>query len=284
MSDEFNTTNIDEGVNEIIKYGLMTLTLTSTQIQNKNKDGDNNMTIIYFGECENILREKYNLSNNTTLYIKKIDVIQIGMKIPKIEYEVYAKLNSTKLVKLNLSFCENVNIDLYIPSILTESIDKINASSRYYNDHCYPDDSYKDVDVILKDRQNEFIEKNKTLCQENCIFSEYNNNTKKAVCKCEVQSSTSSSFGDIKIDITKLFKNFKNYKNILNISILFCFKVLFSTEDLIKNIGSYIMIIINLIHYIIMIVFCCKNYYKKIKKKIKEIKFGLIHWNFSKKN
>jgi hypothetical protein len=44
------------------------------------------MTSIDLGECEILLRNYYNLTNNKTLYMKKIDRIQEGMKIPKIEY------------------------------------------------------------------------------------------------------------------------------------------------------------------------------------------------------
>ena len=34
---------------------------------------NNNMTTINFEKCETLLRTKYNISNNTLLYIKKID-------------------------------------------------------------------------------------------------------------------------------------------------------------------------------------------------------------------
>ena len=55
------------------------------------------------GECEILLRKYYNLTNNETLYMKKLDIIQEGLKIPKVEYDVYCKLNGTNLIKLNLS-------------------------------------------------------------------------------------------------------------------------------------------------------------------------------------
>ena len=167
-SDKYNTKNIEKNSNEIIKYGLMTVTLTSTEIQNKDKD--KNETIIYFGKCEAILRNKYNISNSTILYIKKIDVIQPRMKIPKIEYDIYSKLNNTNLIKLNLSYCGNITIDLYIPAQLTESIDKLNSSSDYYNDICYADTSENNIDIILKDRQKEFIEKKNALSRKLYIF------------------------------------------------------------------------------------------------------------------
>ena len=54
--------------------------------------------------------------------MKKIDIIQEGMQIPKIEYEVYTKFNSSNLFKLNLSYCDNSKIDISIPIALNGSI------------------------------------------------------------------------------------------------------------------------------------------------------------------
>jgi len=47
--------------------------------------------------------------------MEKIDVKEEGMMIPKIEFNVYYKLNSINLVRLNLSLCYNVKIDISIP-------------------------------------------------------------------------------------------------------------------------------------------------------------------------
>ena len=42
------------------------------------------MTAINLGACEDLLRKEYNISNNEYLYIKKIDVVQEGLQIPKV--------------------------------------------------------------------------------------------------------------------------------------------------------------------------------------------------------
>ena len=131
--------------------------------------------------------------------MRKIDVLQEGMKIPKVEYDVYAKLNGNNLVKLNLTVCQNTKISLSIPVTLTENIDKLNTSSGYYNDLCYTATSKGGTDITLNDRKKEFVEENKTLCQDNCDFSDYDYNTQKAKCSCKVKES-SSSFSDMKIN------------------------------------------------------------------------------------
>ena len=50
------------------------------------------MSTIDLGKCEELLRWENNLTNNETLYIRKIDAILEGKKTPKVEYEVYCKL------------------------------------------------------------------------------------------------------------------------------------------------------------------------------------------------
>ena len=84
--------------------------------------------------------------------MKKNDIIQKGMKISKVKYDVYCKLSGTYLQKLNLSICENNKISLSVPVEITESLDKLNTSSDYFNDICYKSTSDSDTDILLKDR------------------------------------------------------------------------------------------------------------------------------------
>jgi hypothetical protein len=240
------------------------------------------MTSIDLGECEDLLRDYYNITKDEKLYMKKIDVFLEGMKIPKIEYEVYAKLNGTKLEKLNKSICEKTKISLNVPIILTENLDKLNSSSGYYNDICYVSTSDDGTDISLQDRKKEYIQGNKTVCQDGCDFSYYDYNNKKAKCSCKIQES-SSSFANITINKDELYKNFVNFKNIANIQLLKCYHTLFSKVGLIRNIGFYIIIIILIFHFFCMIYFYCNNF-DKIKNKINDIIFALKNIKFLAKN
>ena len=189
------------------------------------------------------------------------------MKIPKIEFDIYTKLNGDKLEKLSLNSCKNNKISLLIPVKDIDNIDKLNSSSRYYTDVCYTAISDSGTDISLKDRKNEYP--SKTVCQDGCDFVGYDSNTKKAKCSCEPKES-SSSFADMEIDKKKLLNNFKNIKNIANFKILKCAKVLFSKISISKNVGFYILIANILFHSIVLILF-----YKKkldfLKNKINEI-------------
>ena len=76
-------------------------------------------------------------------------------------------------MKLDLSYCSNVKVDLSVPIKITENLDKLNTSSGYYTDICYTATSDNGTDITLTDRKNEYIQNNKTVCQENCDFSDY---------------------------------------------------------------------------------------------------------------
>ena len=54
---------------------------------------------------------------------------------------------------------------------INENIDKLNMNSKYFHDICYISTSDYGTDITLKDRGEEYIKKNKTLCQENCNFN-----------------------------------------------------------------------------------------------------------------
>ena len=275
-SEKFNTTNIENGKDEIIETNRMTITLTNIDNQ-KNKNIKNvNTTTINIGVCENLLRKAYNISQDQKIYMKKIDVIQEGMKIPKVEYDLYSKLNGSNLIKLNLSVCQNTKVNISVPIIITESLDKLNTSSGYFNDICYTSTSDNGTDITLKDRKDEFIKGNKAVCQDGCEFSEYDYQNKKAQCSCDVKQS-SNSYADMLIDKEKLFKNFVNIKNIANVHLLKCYKSLFSKNGIKRNIGFYTIIVILVFHLVCLFIFY-KNETNKIEDKIQDIIFGIKNW------
>ena len=116
-----------------------------------------------------ILKSKYNIPLNDSLFILKLEKKEDGLKIPIIEYEVYCLFNNNELKQLNLDKCKNEKIDISIPvNINNDNIDIYNQSSSYYNDLCSITDSKRKVDITINDRQNEFINNNMTLCEDNC--------------------------------------------------------------------------------------------------------------------
>jgi len=272
LSDNFDLSNIEQGEDEIIPIEKMKVTITTTNNQRNNID--KNITTIDLYDCETSLRETYNISDNTTIYMRMIEVKEEGMKIPKVEYDVYSQLSSNKLEKLNLSVCQKDKIIISIPVELNEHIDKLNIKSGYYNDACYKATSDDGTDITLKDRKNEFIDGNKTLCQEDCDFSDYNYTTHKVSCSCQVKVSY-SSVDCMNINKTKLLENLKNIKNIANVKILSCYRTLFILNSFSNNIGNYIISALLIFHIISLFIFFIKKIkliYRKIGKIISDIK------------
>ena len=244
------------------------------------------MTNINLGQCEIELRQFYNLSDDKIIYMKKIDINIPGRKTPKVIFDVYCKLNETNLIKLNLSICQNIRVEISIPIKITENLDKlfldfqqnwftsykkiffwekniiftINISSGYFNDICYAATSEVGTDITLEDRRKDFVEGNKTICQEDCYFSNYDSENLNAKCLCKVKEFESFSTG-MNIDKDNLYSNFVNIKNIINVKIMKCYKVLFNKKGIIKNIAFYIVSFIILFHIITIIIFYINKRY-----------------------
>ena len=275
-SKDYNTTKIEQGEEEIYQEEEFTVTFTSSENQKNNIN--NNMTKIDLGQCEMELRNFYNLSDNKTLFMKKIDINIPGMKIPKVLFDVYCKLDDTNLIKLNLSSCQNSRVEISIPIKITENLDKLNSSSAYYNDICYITTSECGTDISLEDRKKDFVEENKTICQEDCYFSEYDPETHNAKCSCKIKEFELINV-EMKIDKESLYKNFIDINNIANIKIMKCYKVLFNKRGIIKNICFYIVSAIILFHIINIIIFYNNqkySLYDKIKGIISDINNSIL--------
>jgi len=262
-----DTTDSDNGIDRIIEKEKLKITFTTTQNQ-RNKIF-NNMTRVDIGECETKLRKNYSIPDNELLYMKKIDIYQEGIKTLKVEYDVYAKLFGNNLINLNLAVCGKSKITIYIPIAINDNIDKYNSSSGYYNDICYTTTSDDGTDIVLTDRQKEFINKDKVICQEECDFSDYDYDILVAKCSCNVKES-SESFADMKIDKNKLLENFKNIKNIINFEFLKCYNKLFNKKVILNNIGCFILLTIILFHILTIVIFII-NQFSSIINKINKI-------------
>ena len=162
-----------------------------------------------------------------------------------------------------------MKINITIPVVIDENnIFKYNSSNEYYNDICYSYSS-NNTDIILKDRRDEYINNNMSLCENNCKYSNYDYKTKKVLCECFAKIKI-SFISEIEINKDKLLNNFKDIKNLLNLNVVKCYKEVFNKEGLINNIGNYIMSTIIIITFILSILFKIKGYIN-LKKRIDEI-------------
>ena len=262
---EYNLTKIDNGEDEIKDVENIEIILTSTLNQKKS---EKNISMD-LGQCEDALKYIYNISKNSSLYILQIISKEKGMKIPKIEYEIYYPLNNNNLTKLNLSLCIGTKIDILISVKINDTLDKYNPKSNYYNNICTKTTSNDGTDISLKDRRIEFINNNMSLCEENCDLINYNYNNSKIKCSCYIKLNTSSNY-DIKFNKNDFFKSFIDIKNIFNLSILKCYKTVLKIKSLGKNYGCFIITFVILLYFITLFIFCVSSY-DQLKKEIKKI-------------
>ena len=266
--NSLNFTDLTTGEDKQIIEDDLLFVFTSTTNQKLNED-KNNITMD-LGECEYLLKKDYNVSINDSLYILQIISEEEGMRIPKIEYEVYYPLySSNNLTKLNLSSCKDTKIEISIAVKINDTLDKHNSSSGYYNNICYKTTSESGTDISLKDRRNEFVDNNMTLCEENCELIDYNYEKGKAKCSCDVKLSIPENY-DFKFDKKDFFKSFIDIKNIANINILKCYKDVLEGKNLAKNYGFYIITFILLFYFITLNFFWIKSF-DNLKKDIKNM-------------
>ena len=253
---------------------------------NQNTKEYNNISTINFGECENILKYKYNISINDSLLIFKIDTFYEGYLTPIVLYEIY---NPKTKEKLDLNYCKNNLVKIVLPVNINEKeLYKYNPSNEFYKDICIAYTTENGTDITLNDRKNEFIDKNLSLCENDnsCNYSTYDYKTKKIICDCYIKINL-PFISEILIDKVRLLNSF-DIKNIINLNVMKCYKIVFSKEGLINNPGNYIILAIiviyiilyplvfiteiyNIFHTIVEIINLKKNNYDKKATKIKKI-------------
>ena len=235
-----------------------------TSTYNQNNDDNKNISKIKLGECEKKLKQNYEINENETLLIFKTNIFMEGYLIPIIEYEIY---DSKTRKQLDLNICKNMNIIiLHSVDIDENNLFKKDPLNDYYNDICYTYTTENKTDIILKDRQNEYIENNLSLCESNCEYEGYDNKKKNVKCNCLIKIKL-PLISEIVINKDKFLNNFVEIKNYINLNVMKCYSLLFTKEGLLKNIGNYIILSIILINIILLIIFIFKGYrllYNKI--------------------
>jgi len=201
---------MNEEEKDLILYGNnITYQITSTY--NQLNDEYNNITVINIGECEKLLKEKYNIKNDENLIIFKVDYFLEGFLIPITEYEIF---NPENFAKLDLNQCNDTTINISIPvSISGEELYKYDPYSEYYADKCYPNKLECQTNSNISERKNEFNNNYLSLCEKNCKFISYNLASKNVLCQCKFKTEF-SSLSNLLYKKEELLYNF----NITNLS------------------------------------------------------------------
>ena len=241
------------GKNEIIKTEKVIIQYSTLEEQ---KDSENTeVSSIDLGECENILKDKYNIPKDESLIIFKLDIKTEDLLSTYVNYEIYSP---TDLTKLNLDFCKDVEIIINTPAILDDSIELIynslydsgynlfDGNDSFYQDICADYTTINGTDIILSDRKNDLYTatQNTTICQTGCEFEKYNSKTKKAKCNCNIKNEKITDlYVDNLFDKKEIQKSFYDTLTNSNFRVLKCYELIISPK-FIKNIGGIFMSII----------------------------------------
>ena len=266
LLNNYDPSVVDRG---IINEDGDIITITRTQKEDKGDNG------IYLGDCEKRLKEIYNIPQAESLYVLRVDIRQIGYQKPSLQYEILYPIDNNKnLVKLNLSICSDINLNITLEVDIEGNIDRYKKNSPFYNDICYLSDSDNEVDISFTDKKEDFVDNNLGVCENECEFISYNYETKKAVCSCGIKTEI-PLMNDVKIDRETLLNSFKNIDNIANTKLMQCYNVIFQKKYILKNIGFYIFASFIVLNLACFLYFIIKDY-KTLIKEIDKIKLDLL--------
>ena len=241
--------------------------VNTTTSQDANAPIRNDISTIYLGKCEDILRKHYNIKSNETLLIVKLDIIQDDSVTNKVEYAVY----DIKGNQLDLSLCMNRDITIEITYPLNpeyfddidiefaeemmndRGIDLYNMNDTFFNDICMTYSTENNTDVVIKDRRNDYFV-NISLCEKNCLYQGVNYTTKQVVCLCKVDKDIDYD-NEIEYEPSFTKEFFTVIKYSFNFDFLKCYAHLYTFNNLQSNIGFWIMSCIIIINIICVMVF-----------------------------
>ena len=158
------------------------------------------------------------------------------------EIKNYFEICNTTKVKMS-SEMNDLNLVLYEEAVIfaSQGYDIYNQNDDFYSDYCCP--AYiNNNDVTLKDRNEDFLLKNISICNKNCEYDYTNLTEKRFICTCDIiNTNNSNNNSDInneeKISYSEFFLSFMNYR------IITCYDLLLNKKNLINNIGFYFGIV-----------------------------------------
>ena len=284
LSNAIKNANISYIKKDIIISGVnITYQLTTSENQ-KHANYSSNVSVIDLGECEKIIKRNISNENDPTpLLILKIDIKKVETKSTAVEYEVY---NPYTKEKIDLSICSNTTISIYAPVNLTnqetslynnlngQGYDLFDVNNSFYIDPCSSFTSENGTDVSLKDRKNYYYNEDIVLCEDTCKYIKYYLENNKAYCQCSVKSSVNVD-SDQEFSPQVLLEKFYKIDTYANFEVLYCYKLVFSSKGLKKNICFYIILILLVSFLTSMII----NLFSAIKK-LEQIIFKIFQDRF----
>ena len=220
-----------------------------------------NITQLDFSRCIFYNIQKNPFLTFQTFLVFKIEHFFTSYRIPIVEYTLFIPGGM-------FIYCDNVTVDYYIPisGIDNDFLHIYNKSSDYYNDECSQYKSINNTDLTLYTRRNDFNINYLSICETNCTLIDYDPSESKAICECKAR--------DILLTMSELKRNdliyfFDNEEQASNFYVLNCYFLVSSSDDIKKNPGFYLTVIVLSFFVLIYIFFIFKGY-SSLKQRIDE--------------
>ena len=226
---------------------------------------------VNLGECENILREHYNIDeNDPLLFLKYSKVSGEDNYDSNFQYEIF---HPRTFQKLNLSLCDNTSVSVYVPMALNEEQEEIynqlveqgydpfDLYDKFYREICTPYTSENGTDVLLDDRE-EFVYTslvNKSLCPSGCGYSEYSLNTKYIKCECNTNNTDIVTLDIDHLSGKNAYQSLLSTLKTSNYKVMRCYNLVFNFKIFCHNYGSQISLALFVVYLGFMIYYSCKD-------------------------
>ena len=264
-------------------------------LQNKTKNIWG-LSIVDLGFCETILKRENNISENDSLIFIKNEIKSNKVSERNVHIDVY---NPNTRDKLNLSLCEEIPVNIYLPmelSIGTKQLydkmkksgyDLFNINDPFYQDVCTPFDSSNGTDILLTDRIDYIYYNEDTKCQSNCLYTQYTMETKYISCSCSINEEVNNEHKKSdKFNPKKIYESFYEVLKYSNYDIIKCYKIILNIKVITINLGSLIVILYFICYLICLFIFIFRgiipiriklrnNLYKEQKNFNLYIKFNI---------
>ena len=274
-TDEEVTIEVYDSFTIMKGHTFIAQTYESDEKSTESANSYGNLSTIDFGECIDILKEKYNIPESENLIIIKIDIIRNDSVTNQVEYSIL-KQDGTKL---NLSYCSNVEIiiencvkisndDLNLEKALEAfkyGYDIYNSKDSFYNSICTIFTNGNGTDVPLENRKSDYY-RNISFCEDGCDYDGFNLTSMRVKCSCKIKTSISNE--EKGFSVQSLGKEFTSVISNSNIRVFICYKEIF-TKRIVYNYAFWFLLICFCGEIICMILYFLTGFqpiYEKIQK------------------
>ena len=279
ITSYINSSNIINGSN------FLAVVLSSDNMEPEEQI-KNGISAIDLGNCTNVIKEYYNISNEESLIVLNMELKNDDYQKSQMSNDDDKSFNlgsNTQLEiydysgrKLNLSICrEDIKVmkplnnfenqfDMNSAKSLSEQgIDVFDKNDKFFNDICHPYDNSEGKDITLNDRRKD-IYQDVTFCQNGCNYNgiNYNLNAVNCICDSSYLQDENKTNNENEPKISKFESITESFIASLisfNFDILRCYNLSFNIKILLSNIGFYCLLLMFVLQLIFFFIYLIKK-------------------------